>query len=326
MINEINQGAASPNLKITILIPVFNEEGNIKAIIERLQSVLNLFPKIGFKILFVDDGSTDETLPVIMSLCPSNPHISYISLSRNFGKDNAIVAGLSTIEADAVITMDADLQHPPDLIPEFIECWSQGFEVVYAYRKDKNVHAGFFTRMRSQLFYKTINAFSDVKLENGISDFKLLDRKVVDIINNLPEERPFLRGLIKWVGFKQKGIEYEPMERFSGSTKYTIDNLLKLATQGLTSFSTKPLTFAIYLGFFFSVTSLLYFPYVMLSLYYHWERSGSGWASVIVTIVFFGGLQLIILGIIGLYLGKTFSQSKNRPRYIIRTSNIDVAK
>ena len=314
------------NLKITILIPVFNEEGNIQAIIERLQTVFNLCPEIDFRILFIDDGSTDETLPVIMSLCPSNPHIFYISLSRNFGKDNAIVAGLKAIDADAVITMDADLQHPPDLIAEFIDGWQQGYAVVYAYRKDKNVHAGFFTRMRSQLFYKAINAFSDVKLENGISDFKLLDKSVVDIINNLPEERPFLRGLIKWVGFKQKGIEYEPMERFSGSTKYTLDNLLKLATQGLTSFSTKPLTFAIYLGFFFSAASLLYFPYVMMSLYFHWERPGSGWASVIVTIVFFGGLQLIILGIIGLYLGKTFSQGKSRPRYIIRTSNIDLTK
>ena len=248
------------NQKITILIPVFNEEGNIKAVNERLQTVFNLLPEINFKILFVDDGSTDETLTVIMSVCPSNPHIFYISLSRNFGKDNAMIAGLQTIDANAVITMDADLQHPPDLILEFIEWWRQGYDVVYAYRKDKNVHAGFFTRMRSKLFYKAINSFSDVKLENGISDFKLLDKKVVDVINNFPEERPFLRGLIKWVGFKQKGIEYEPMERLSGSTKYTLDNLLKLATQGLTSFSTKPLTFAIYLGFFFSATSLLYFP------------------------------------------------------------------
>ena len=312
--------------KITILIPVFNEEGNIKAIIEKLDFIFNILPDIDFEIIFVDDGSIDETLPVIMSICQANPHIFYISLSKNFGKDNAIVAGLKAIDADAVITMDADLQHPPDLIPEFIKWWHEGYDVVYAYRKDKNVHAGFFTRIRSRLFYKVINAFSDVKLENGISDFKLLDKKVVDIINELPEERPFLRGLVKWVGFKQKGIEYEPMERFSGSTKYTLDNLLKLATQGLTSFSTKPLTLAIYLGFFFSAAPLVYFPYVLLSLYFHWERSGSGWASVIVTIVFFGGLQLIIMGIIGLYLGKTFNQGKKRPRYIINRSNIDSLK
>jgi dolichol-phosphate mannosyltransferase len=312
--------------KITILIPVFNEEGNIKAIIDKLDSIFKFLPDIDFEIIFVDDGSTDETLPIIMSICQANPHIFYISLSKNFGKDNAIVAGLKAIDADAVITIDADLQHPPDLIPEFIKRWQEDYDVVYAYRKDKNVHAGFFTRLRSRLFYKAINALSDVQMEDGISDFKLLDKKVVNIINELPEERPFLRGLVKWIGFKQIGIEYEPMERHSGTTKYSLSNLIKLAAQGLTSFSTKPLTLAIYLGFFFSAASLLYIPYVGLSLYYHWERPGSGWASVIVTIVFFGGLQLIIMGIIGLYLGKTFSQVKSRPRYIIKKSNIDSLK
>lgn len=312
--------------KITILIPVFNEEGNIKAIIEKLDFIFKSCPDIDFEIIFVDDGSTDETLPVIMSICQANPHLFYISLSKNFGKDNAIIAGLKATSSDAVITIDADLQHPPDLIPEFIKWWHEGYDVVYAFRKDKNIHAGFFTRIRSRLFYKAINALSDVQMEDGISDFKLLDKKVVNIINELPEERPFLRGLIKWVGFKQKGVEYEPMERLSGNSKYTLSNLSKLATEGLTSFSTKPLTLAIYLGFFFSAASLLYFPYVVLSLYYHWERPGSGWASVIVTIVFFGGLQLIIMGIIGLYLGKTFSQVKSRPRYIIKRSNIDSLK
>lgn len=308
---------------IAVVIPVFNEEGNINAIVEKLEMVFSSLGEIDYRIIFVDDGSTDSTLPLIIRLCEENRHLFYICLSRNFGKDNAIIAGLKASNADAVIMMDADLQHPPALIPEFIKFWKEGYDVVYAYRKDRNKHAGFFTRIRSRLFYKAINTFSDVKLENGISDFKLLDKKVVDIINRLPEERPFLRGLVKWVGFNQKGLEYEPTARHSGSTKYTLDNLIKLATQGLTSFSTKPLTFAIYLGFFFSAASLLYFPYVMLSLYFHWQRQGSGWASVIVTIVFFGGLQLIIMGVIGLYLGKTFNQGKNRPRYIIRSSNID---
>lgn len=308
---------------IAVVIPVFNEEGNINAVVEKLEMVFRGLPEINYKIIFVDDGSVDSSLPLIMKLCQQNPRLFYISLSRNFGKDNAIIAGLQSVKADAAISMDADLQHPPDLIREMVKCWQEGYEVVYAFRKDKNKHASFLTRLRSYLFYKAINAFSDVKLENGISDFKLLDKKVVEIINKLPEERPFLRGLVKWVGFKQKGLEYEPIARHSGSSKYTLENLIKLATQGLTSFSTKPLTFAIYLGFFFSATSLLYFPYVMLSLYFHWQRTGSGWASVIVSIVFFGGLQLIILGIIGLYLGKTFTQGKNRPRYIIGTSNIE---
>jgi polyisoprenyl-phosphate glycosyltransferase len=310
--------------KISILIPVFNEEENIHAIIKSVHAAVDSVCDVDFNIFFVDDGSSDATLPVIMSICAVEKNISYISFSRNFGKDNAIIAGLNSIVADAVITIDADLQHPPSLIPEFVKWWRQGFDVVYAFRKDKNMHASVFTRIRSKLFYKAISAFSDVQMENGISDFKLLDKKVVDVINQLPEDRPFLRGLIKWIGFKQKAVEYTPMGRHAGTTKYSLSSLIKLATHGLTSFSTKPLTFAIFLGFFFAASSLLYIPYVFISLHYHLQRPG--WASVIVTIAFFGGLQLMIMGIIGLYLGKTFLQSKNRPRYIIQSSNIEVKK
>ncbi len=306
--------------KLSVIIPVYNEEGNLIAIVENLASVFNSLPGIDHEIIFVDDGSTDGTLPLLIRLCNENSHFFYISFSRNFGKDNALIAGFKRAQGDAVITIDADLQHPPLMIHEFIEWWQRGYDVVYAYRKDKNLHAGFFTRLRSKLFYKVINAFSDVQMENGISDYKLIDKKVVDVINKLPEDRPFLRGLIKWVGFKQKAIEYEPKARHSGTTKYSVNTLMKLAAQGLTSFSTKPLTFAIYLGFFFSVTSLFYVPYVFISLHYNLQRPG--WASVIVTIAFFGGLQLMIMGIVGLYLGKTFIQSKHRPRYIIESSNL----
>ncbi|MDP4285981.1 MAG: glycosyltransferase family 2 protein [Bacteroidota bacterium] len=308
--------------KATIIIPVFNEEGNIIAIVERLNKIFENLPGIEFIIIFVDDGSTDQSLPILMSLSEKNPTIFYLSLSKNFGKDNALMAGINFSDSDAVITIDADLQHPPELIPELINWWEQGYDVVYAYRKDRNIHASFFTRIRSQLFYYIINKLSDVKLENGISDFKLMDKRVIEVINKLPEDKPFLRGIIKWVGFKQMPIEYEPDERNSGSTKYDFNTLISLATHGLTSFSTKPLSFAIYLGFFFSALSLFYVPYVLLSFYFHWDR-GPGWASVIVTIAFFGGLQLMIMGIIGLYLGKTFIQGKGRPRYIIQTSNLN---
>jgi len=309
--------------KIAIVIPAYNEEINIGVVAEKLKQVFKLLPEISYEIIFVDDGSTDQSLPVLMSLSAKNSNIFYVSLSRNFGKDNALMAGIRYSQSDAVITMDADLQHPVDLIPELINWWQQGYDVVYAYRKDKNMHASFFTRIRSKMFYYVVNTLSDVQLEKGISDFKLIDRKVVNVINNLPENKPFLRGIIKWVGFKQKPVCYEPNKRYSGNTKYNFSNLITLATQGLTSFSTKPLSFAIYIGFFFSATSLLYIPYVLLSLYYHWDR-GPGWASVIVTIAFFGGLQLMIMGIVGLYLGKTFMQGKGRPRYIIQSSNLEI--
>ena len=311
--------------RVSIIIPVYNEEGNVVIITEKLKEIFKVLPEINFEIIFVDDGSTDRSLVDLKDLSLKNPNLFYISLSRNFGKDNALMAGFKYTTSDAVITMDADLQHPVELIPEFIDSWQQRYDVVYAYRKDKNRYASFFTRIRSKLFYKAVNAMSDVHLENGISDFKLLDKKVVQIINKLPESEPFLRGIVKWVGFKQKPIEYVPEERFSGTTKYGISNLLKLATHGLTSFSTKPLSFAIYLGFFFSATSLLYVPYVLLSFYYHWDR-WPGWASVIVTLAFFGGLQLMITGIVGLYLGKTFMQSKGRPNYIIQSTNLEISE
>ena len=310
--------------KISVIIPIFNEEGNIYAIVDKVEKIFEELPQFQYEILLIDDGSTDDSLPILMSVSASKPQVFFISFSRNFGKDNALIAGMRISNADAVITIDADLQHPPELIPEFISWWQKGFQVVYAYRKDKNFHASIFTRIRSKIFYKAINLFSDVNMENGISDFKLLDRKVVDVINSLPEDKPFLRGIVKWVGFQQKAIDYEPSERHSGETKYGIGNLINLATQGLTSFSTKPLTFAIYLGFAFSAISLLYIPYVLISLYYHLERPG--WASIIFTIVFFGGLQLTIMGIIGMYLGKTFIQSKHRPRYIIQSSKLPETK
>lgn len=306
--------------KISIIIPVFNEEGNINPLVQELKEVFLTLPEIEFEIIFVDDGSTDQSLPVMMSLSALNPNIFYLNLSRNFGKDNALIAGIFYAKSDAVITIDADLQHPPLLIRQFVYWWQQGFHVVYAYRDERSRHSGFIGKIRSKIFYRAINAFSDVNMESGISDYKLMDKKVVEVINNLPEDKPFLRGIIKWIGFQQKGISYEPMIRYSGSSKYTLNNLIKLATQGLTSFSTKPLTFAIYLGFIFSAVSLLYIPYILISLHYHYSRPG--WASVIFTISFFGGIQLMIMGIIGLYLGKTFIQSKQRPRYIIQSSNI----
>jgi len=310
-----------PVRKIAIVIPVFNEEANIHALAWEILETTKSIEEATFEIIFVDDGSTDNTLTAIITLAEFNPAVQYISLSRNFGKDCAMDAGIRMARADAVITMDGDLQHPPFLIGEMVEYWQDGYEVVYAYRQECSGIRNRWGEWRSRLFYRIVNTLSDVQMENGLSDFRLLDKKVVKVLAKLPEDRPFYRGLVKWVGFRQKGIPYEPLHRHAGKSKYSLTDLLKLGTNGLTSFSSKPLSFAIYLGFFFSAASLLYFPYVMISLYYHWARSG--WASVIVTIVFFGGLQLIIMGIIGLYLGKIFMQVKNRPRYIVSATNIE---
>ena len=306
--------------KISILLPVLNEEANIEPVYLAITNIFNNLSEYQFEIIFVDDGSTDNTLQVLKELSDWANNVFYVSFSRNFGKDNALMAGLQYCTGDAVITMDADLQHPPEMIPGLIAAWQQGYEVVYTYRENKNQHAGFFNQISSKLFYNTVNKLSEVQLENGIADFRIIDKKVVHTMAKLTESNPFFRGLVKWVGFKQKAIPYTPDNRKNGETKYSNWSLIHLAMTGITSFSTKPLSFAIYLGFFFSFASLLYIPYVLYS--YYAGLAISGWASIIVTIAFFGGLQLMILGIIGLYLGKSFMQSKNRPRYIISSANI----
>lgn len=307
-------------LKVTVIIPLFNEEQNIVAISEAIAAAFRFIRNVNYEILFIDDGSVDGTLIKIKQLEREKRNISYLSFSRNFGKDAALLAGFQHTDADAVITMDGDLQHPPGLIPDLIDYWQKGYEIVYTHRQADNKHSAFFSRIFSKLFYFIISKLADVKLENGLSDYKLVDKKVVGVVKEMKEAGPFLRGIFKWVGYNQKGIPYMPDARLNGDSKYSKRALLRLAVQSITSFSTKPLSIAIYLGFFISALSLFYVPYVLFSLYNGYAISG--WASTIVTISFFGGIQLIILGIIGLYLGKMFMQAKNRPPYLIRESKI----
>lgn len=304
---------------ISIIIPAYNEEKNIPIIADAIAKVFYK-SSYEYEIIFVDDGSTDDTSKVLNKLSKENSTIKYIFFSRNFGKDNALSAGLQKASGAAVVTIDADMQHPPEIMLQMIELWQQGNEVVYTFREDKNEYAGSVNKLGSSFFYKTINRLSDIELEDGTADYRLIDRKVVDVLNGLPENDPFYRGLVKWVGFNQKSIPYTPNARNDGETKYSKKALVRLALRGITSFSTKPLNIAIYLGFIFSLLSLLYIPYVIVSVFNGWAISG--WASIIVTIAFLGGLQLMILGIIGLYLGKLFMQSKQRPHYIIKETNI----
>jgi dolichol-phosphate mannosyltransferase len=211
------------------------------------------------------------------------------------------------------------MQHPPHLIPQLLEKWEEGYDMVYTVRKeDKKLP--FAKRVTSNLFYSIINRLSDIKIEKGAADFRLMNRNVVDVLRNLQEFEPFFRGLVKWAGFKQIPIEYEPDQRKSGVSKYTSKKMIRFALQGITSFSIRPLYAAIYIGFLCAVISALYIPYAIYSYYFGYTISG--WTSVIVIIVFFGGLQLMILGIIGIYLGKLFMQNKHRPIYIVKESNI----
>jgi glycosyltransferase involved in cell wall biosynthesis len=304
--------------KISIVIPVCNEKGNIPTMVKALQEVMLPLPYT-YNITYIDDGSDDDTLDRIKAFAKKYENIFFISFSRNFGHQNALKAGFDFSDGDAVITMDGDLQHPPELIPVLIEQWEQGNDIVYTIRNDHQ-DMPLMKRKTSTLFYNILNRLSDIELESGTADFRLMDKRVVEIFRNFKEADLFWRGLVKWLGFKQIGIEYEPAERKEGKSKYTYKKMMQLAIRGITSFSLKPLAIAIYLGFTFSLLSLLYIPYVIFSLVY--GHPVTGWASIMATIAFFGGLQLMILGIIGMYLGKLFMQSKERPHYIVKESNL----
>jgi len=303
---------------VSIVIPAYNEADNIFVIAESIKKVFATL-SYNYEIILVDDGSADHTLEKIKTYAATAENIYFLEFSKNFGHQLAVKAGMDHAFGDCVISMDCDMQHPPELIPDMIAKWEAGYEVVYTIREeDKNLSKG--KRSSSSLFYKILNWLSDIDLEPGAADFRLLDQKVVNVFRNFHENEPFLRGLVKWLGFKQFAIKYNPAARFSGQSKYTLKKMLRLALHGVTSFSIKPLYTAVYLGFILSFASVLYVPYIIYAFVNHVEVSG--WASVIMTIVFFGGLQLIILGIIGIYVGKMFMQAKNRPNYIIRSTNI----
>jgi glycosyltransferase involved in cell wall biosynthesis len=303
---------------VVLVIPVHNEEGNIKILIETIHAVFQPLPYT-YNLILVDDGSKDNSLEIIRMIALNDERVKFISFSRNFGHQNALKAGLDMAEGDCAISLDADLQHPPDLIPLMLQKWEEGFDVVYTIRKD-TTDLSYLKKKTSHIFYQILNYLSNIDFEKGTPDFRLLSKPVLNVLRNFNEYQIFLRGLVKWMGFKQIAIEYNQHSRLSGASKYTFKKMAAFALQGITAFSIRPLYVAAYLGFSISFLSLLYIPYVLYSYYFGYAVSG--WASVIVTIAFFGGLQLTILGVIGIYLGKLFMQSKRRPQYIIKETNL----
>lgn len=300
--------------KISIVIPSYNEESNIKKVYEEIS--LSIGNNYTFEVIFVDDGSSDLTLEKIKELQKQYKNVFYVSFSRNFGHQNSLIAGLDYADGDCIITMDADLQHPPSFINEMVEKWKEGYDIVYTKReKDKNLP--FFKKITSRIFYKIINWLSDIKLEDGAADFRLIDKKVADIIRQNPEYNLFIRGYIAWMGFKQYCIAYTPGQRFSGSTKYSLNKMFAFATNGITSFSIKPLRLGIVLGSIVAFIAILYLIYVIYIALFT-TRAISGWASVLASVLLLGSINLMCIGIVGEYLGKLFLQTKGRPQYIIR--------
>jgi len=309
--------------KISVVVPSFNEEGNIEFLASRLLEVLKSFTAYTYEVIFIDDGSSDRTLDKLKTLSLLDGSLFYLELSRNFGHQNALKAGYDFATGDCIVSMDGDMQHPPELISQFIEKWEEGYDVVYSCREYDD-DATIFKTKTSDIFYTMINSLSDTKLEKGTADFRLIDRKVANILVQLNENGLFMRGLVKWLGFKQYAIHYQADPRFSGKSKYTLKKMVRFAVEGITAFSVRPLYIATGIGLFFSMLSVLYIPYVLIS--YFSGHVVSGWASLIATIVFFGGIQLMVMGIIGMYLGKLFMQAKQRPNYIIRSTNLESLK
>lgn len=304
---------------VSIVLPAHNESGNIGAIKNKIASCFP-FERYNLELIFVNDGSTDDTLQQIQNIAQNDPYVYYIELSRNFGHQSALKAGMDLANGDCIISMDCDLQHPPELIPTLLDKWDEGYDIVYT-RRQESKNISFLKRKTSNLFYSFFNKFSETQIEKGTADFRLIDRRVANVFTSFKETDIFIRGMIKWMGFKQLSIDYEPNDRFSGVTKYSPKKMLRFAVQAVTSFSVRPLYIAVYLGVTLSLVSLLYLPYVIYSLIYS-QHYMYGWASILLSISFFSGLQLSVLGIIGLYLGKMFMQVKNRPLYIVRSSNL----
>jgi glycosyltransferase involved in cell wall biosynthesis len=305
---------------ITIVIPSYNEESNIEKLLSSLNEVI-VSLNYNFKILFVDDGSRDGTIVKLKDLARNQDNLFYIELSRNFGHQNALKAGIdyAKLNSDAVISMDGDLQHPPALIPELIARWEEGYDVVYTVRAETE-SLSYFKNKTSKWFYSLMNKLSEIKFEPGTADFRLIDKRVAEVFSDFTENELFIRGIINWVGFSQFAVDYMPQERYSGKSKYTLSKMIRFAIQGITSFSTRPLYFAVFLGLGLSIFSIVFFSiYVGYSLYI--GHPISGWASVITAIVFFGCLNLIVLGMIGIYIGKLFMQSKGRPNYLVKNTN-----
>lgn len=302
---------------VSVVIPCFNERDNLPLLYQQLVEVLQNYPS--HEMLFVDDGSTDDSHDIIRGLAKSDGNVRYISLSRNFGHQYALKAGLDFAAGDCVISLDADLQHPPQLIPTLIEKWQQGFDVVNTIRgKQQSLPVG--KRISSAMYYHLANMLSTVDIKPGAADFRLLDRKVVDALKQFNENYLFLRGLIPWLGFRQTEIGFEPASRHAGETKYSFVRMLRFALDGITSFSSRPLYLSIALGGIIAGLAFLYGIYA-LYMYLFTDATLPGWTSTTASVLFIGGIQLIMIGIIGIYLGKLFIENKKRPNYIISSKN-----
>jgi glycosyltransferase involved in cell wall biosynthesis len=300
---------------ISIVVPCFNEEEGIAQCHKRLTEVLRALDT-WYEIVYVDDGSRDGTPAALQTIYASDPAVTVVELSRNFGHQAAVTAGLEIAKGEITVIIDSDLQDPPELIPEMLRLWAEGYEIVYGVRETREGETG-FKRWTAKLFYRLINTLSDVQIPRDTGDFRLLDRKTLEALKSMPERHRFLRGMCSWIGYRQCGLKYARGARVAGKTKYPFKKMLNLALDGIASFSTIPLRFVTGLGFAVAALSLAGICYALVvRLFTHtWV---AGWAISFVGMLFLGGVQMVSIGIVGEYVGRIYSETKQRPIYLAR--------
>lgn len=300
---------------ISILIPCYNEALVLDLLYKRISKVANENQKYGFEFLFINDGSKDETLEIIKKLSIKDKRISYINLSRNFGKEIAMLAGFDHINTDAVVIIDADLQDPPELIVEMIDKWEQGYDDVYA-RRVSRAGETWFKKFTSKMFYKVLQSSTKIDIQKDTGDFRLLDKRCIESIVKLRENQRYTKGMFSWIGYKKVGIDYERDPRAAGNTKWNYRKLANFAIDGITSFTTTPLRVSTFIGILISFFAFIYIIVIVLKTII-FGADVAGYSSIMASILFIGGVQLISLGIIGEYVGRIFNETKNRPLYFI---------
>lgn len=303
--------------KITILIPAYNEAPVLDKLYDRLNKLAESVSKYEFEFLFVNDGSRDKTLSIIQNLAEKDSRISYVNLSRNFGKEIAMAAGIDHADNDALVIIDADLQDPPELIPDMLKLWEQGYDDVYA-RRTKRLGESWFKRLTSKLFYQTLQQTTSIPIQRDTGDFRLLDQRCVEAIRQIRETERYTKGIFSWIGYKKKEITYVRDPRAAGKTKWNYFNLINLAIEGIVSFTTLPLRLSTFMGLLVSFLAFIYIVFLVFQTLMY-GTGLAGYASTMAVILFLGGVQLLSLGIIGEYVGRIFNETKGRPLYFVET-------
>ena len=299
---------------LSVVVPVYNESAVIQAFYERASQALGALPGIDYELVFVDDGSKDDSYQQLTTIAASDSRVSVIRLSRNFGHQVAITAGLDLAGGDCLAVIDADLQDPPEVIGDMVAQWRAGFDVVYGVREDREGE-GRMKLLTASVFYRLLNVITKIHIPVDVGDFRLLSRRAANHLSQLREQDRFVRGLVSWIGFRQTGVSYHRDKRYAGETKYPYRKMIKFALDGITSFSTMPLRISTWMGYAASGLAFLYLASVFVQKLL--GHTVAGWATIMVALLFLGGTQLICLGIIGEYVGRIYSESKGRPLYII---------